>query len=173
MAIIDLVDFNDTDFLVEVNGEKIQGSKGAATYKHTLSGPQTFKIKLLNGYKLVGGYFTYVVPFDCYYCNCYAFSFEQIDDTTILLHHPCAERPAICGFRVYGAPVTRYYPPFKEERIFEEVKPPEEKPPTLPKEELKIPPKKEEKKENILSYIILVGGIGGISYMSYRFLKKK
>jgi hypothetical protein len=168
MGSIYFLDLNYTDFLIVVNGTQVQGSKGAATYKHTLRGDQTFKVTLLNGHKLVGQYYTLAYPQDRYYCNESRFTITQIDDKTFLLYTPCAERDAICGFKAYGPPITRYFPTPIEEKIIEEVKPPEVPAPIGPP--AGIPPT--EKPPNlaveILSALGITAAFGVVVFLARR-----
>jgi hypothetical protein len=186
MAILSFFDGNYTDFLLEVNGIPVQGSKGFADFKHSLSGEQTIRVKLVNGYKLVPQHFTLAVyARDVYICDPNKLMWSIVDDTTVLLYTPCADVDLIFTFKAYGPPITRYFPTPKEEKIITPVLPP---PPSPLKPELEKPPsvitppslpppskpfkKEEERKENILSYIILGFGSAGIVGMTYYLIKK-
>jgi hypothetical protein len=191
MAILTFLDSNYTDFLLEVNGIPVQGSKGSAIFKHSLSGEQTIRVRLVNGYKLVPEYFTLTVfARDVYICDPNKLMWSIVDERTVLLYTPCANADLTFGFKAYGPPITRYFPTPKEEKIITPVLPPT---PTLPpsplEPELEKPPsvitppslpppvsepfkKEEERKENFLSYIILGVGSAGIVGMTYYFIKK-
>ena len=191
MAILTFVDGNYTDFLLEVNGIPVQGSKGFADFKHSLSGEQTIRVSLVNGYKLVPVHFTFAVyARSVYVCDPNKLMWSIVDDKTVLLYTPCADEDLLFIFKAYGPPITRYYPTPKEEKIITPVLPPTPTPPPSPlKPELEKPPsvitppsippppskpfkKEEERKENILSYIILGFGSAGIVGMTYYLIKK-
>jgi hypothetical protein len=139
MAILTFLDSNYTDFLLEVNGIPVQGSKGSAEFKHSLSGEQTIRVRLVNGYKLVPEYFTLtVLARDVYICDPNKLMWSIVDERTVLLYTPCANVDLTFGFKAYGPPITRYFPTPKEEKIITPVLPPT--PPSPLKPELEKPP---------------------------------